>query len=232
LIQTLRHKTSFGLALVREGRIGPFLEALRVLVWSETRGYGLKRDLTVPFAAPVATIPIRVRPATERDIQIMFNVTDPDVPESERADRRDRAIFFRTGVRTCYVAVDDHDTPCFFQAALIAEENAFIQRAWKGSFPSLAPRQVLLENAFTPEAFRGRKIMPAAMARIAEACASDSVSEAITFVDTDNIPSLKGCVRSGFHPYCFRLVTRRFFRQSTVFTPLPADTTIPGVTDR
>ena len=75
------------------------------------------------------------------------------------------------------------------------------------------------ENAYTPPAYRGLGVMPAAMARIAERASDFGARKVMTFVATDNIASLKGCQRAGFHPHLlhqrarfgFGLVTRDRF---------------------
>jgi hypothetical protein len=71
--------------------------------------------------------------------------------------------------------------------------------------------------------------MPAAMARITDLVTNDETREAITFVDLDNIPSLKGCVRSGYVPYCHRKNRWRFFRESAWYDPIPTPIEIPDV---
>ena len=56
-------------------------------------------------------------------------------------------------------------------------------------FPNLEPDEALLENAFTPVAYRGHGIMSAAMALIAERAADIGARNVLTFVGTDNIAS-------------------------------------------
>jgi len=55
------------------------------------------------------------------------------------------------------------------------------------------------------------RIMPAAMARIAEHGRDVGARHVMTFVGTDNIPSLKGCKRSGFAPTLLHTETRYLF---------------------
>ena len=57
-----------------------------------------------------------------------------------------------------------------------------------------------MENAYTPSRYRGLGIMSAAMAQIAERAVDFGASHVITFVDEDNVASLKGCQRAGFNP--------------------------------
>jgi RimJ/RimL family protein N-acetyltransferase len=98
---------------------------------------------------------------------------------------------------------------------------------FKGGFPLLAPDEMLLEGAFTLEAFRGQRIMPEAMSKIAEKGMDFEARRIYTFVGADNIPSLKGCKRSGFIPYSIRTDRWRLFRRSLEFAKLPAGTPYP-----
>jgi RimJ/RimL family protein N-acetyltransferase len=86
------------------------------------------------------------------------------------------------------------------QWLLGVRDNDFIARL--GGFPALEADQALLENAYTPPAFRGLGIMPAAMAAIAEHASELGARYVLTFVDQHNIASLKGCQRAGFSRIC------------------------------
>jgi RimJ/RimL family protein N-acetyltransferase len=101
------------------------------------------------------------------------------------------------------------------------KDNAFI--ASLGGFPQLRSDEALLENAYTPPEYRGLGIMPAAMAEIAEHAVEFSSRYVLTFVQTDNIASLKGCQRAGFTPHLMH--ARRQFGYGLVskdhFEPLP-----------
>lgn len=226
----IRKKARFALFLVREAKFADLVGALRMKLWSATTTYGLRRDLTVPFPAPDAAIPITVRAATQADIDTLFDLDDSTVSDAERALRRDRQVMISQGLPLNYVAVTEDNVPCFFQTVLYAADHDTMRTVWGSLFPRLEPHQVIIDAALTPEAFRGLRIMPAAMARISEAAIRPGITEAITFVDLDNIPSLKGCVRSGYHPYCYRHMRWRLGRNTTTFTSIAADTPIRGVT--
>jgi len=171
---------------------------LRLGAYSRSLRYGLSRDLNVPFEKPNAKIPIEVRLATEDDLrQLLFFESSQSV--DDRLEIAWRRAFAERGAKRCFVAVDQRDNkPCYMQWLFGAKDNPFI--AELGGFPLLKPHEALLENAYTPAQYRGLGIMPAAMARIAEHAADIGASQVITFVDEDNIPSLKGCQRAGFHP--------------------------------
>jgi RimJ/RimL family protein N-acetyltransferase len=78
----------------------------------------------------------------------------------------------------------------------------------------------LLEGAYTPEAYRGKGIMGAAMAEIATRAAEHGARWVITFVDAHNEASLKGCVRAGFIPYLKRHEKFRLFCRRVAFEPI------------
>ena len=110
----------------------------------------------------------------------------------------------------------DRDLPALFGHAGAASELAErLEVAWRrafiekiGGFPPLADGEALLENAYTPPAYRGLGVMAAAMAQIAERARDFGARKVLTFVATDNIASLKGCQRAGFYPHLLHRRTR------------------------
>jgi hypothetical protein len=180
---------------------------------------GLRRDLAVPLAAPAAAIEIRVRPIETRDVAAILDVSDPRLSNEEKWQRVVRRHLLDAGFGTCFVAVTENEKPCYLQWLFTSRDNEKIRSYFSGLFPTLAGDEALLEGAFTPEEFRGKRIMQAAMAQIAEKGASLGARSVITFVGFDNVASLKGCARAGFFPYVRRSQIWRFFRCRTVFGP-------------
>lgn len=186
---------------------------------STSDAIGLRRDLSVPLEAPAAAIDISVRAITERDVPIIFDSSAHGLSGDEKWLRAARRRLFDAGFGTCFVAVTSDDQPCYTQWLFGSRDNDKIRHYFGGVFPKLAEDEALLESAFTPEAFRGKRIMPAAMARIAEKAADIGARSVITFVGVDNIPSLKGCARAGFLPYARCSQNWRLFRCRTAFKP-------------
>jgi hypothetical protein len=62
------------------------------------------------------------------------------------------------------------------------------------------------------------------MAQIAERAAQGGARWVITFVDENNVASVKGCLRAGFTPYVKRLEQFRLFRRRVSFASLPSGT--------
>jgi len=179
---------------------------------------GLRRDLAAPLDVPAAAIAIKVRPIEARDVAAILDVTDPKLSNEEKWQRVVRRHLLDASFGTCFVAVTENDKPCYMQWLFTSRDNDKIRNYFSGLFPELAGDEALLEGAFTPEAFRGKRIMQAAMAQIAEKGASLGARSVITFVGFDNIASLKGCARAGFFPYVRRSQIWRLFRCRTVFS--------------
>ena len=209
--------------LLRQGRMQTAWRGMRAHLHSDTLAYGLRRDLSVSFQSPSAKIPITVRPLAESEIAL-FRDVDLSLSDSEAFDRRSRLPILERREGTCYAAADAQNHICYVQWLFLAKDNPFIASHFSGLFPQLEPDCALLEGALTFSAFRGLGIMQAAMARIAEKASDHGARYAITFVTHDNIPSLKGCKRAGFSPYCERTERRRLLRTNISFSPLPEGT--------
>lgn len=215
------------LFLVQNLKLGGIFQKVKRRFFSETISYCLRRDLTIPFDAPNAKIPITVRPLKESDIPVLLDLDRPELSDQERKERMDRLILLKEGVQTCYVAVDQNDRACYMQWLIGPKENMNLQRLFHGGFPWLQQDEALLEDAFTPESRRGLGIMSCAMAHIAKRGEDIHARYVITFVHDQNIPSLKGCKRSGFVPYKLRREKNILFRRSFTFSMLPEGTPYP-----
>ncbi|NVN53456.1 hypothetical protein HLY00_3804 [Mycolicibacterium hippocampi] len=195
------------------------LEGIRVRLYWRRDAVGLRRDVSVPFAAPPAKIPVTVR-RLRPDDDLAFIAEDPDLPPQEAAERDSRRELLRADIPTCWIAVDSEGTGCYMQWLIEARDNARIQAFWPGLFPELKPGEALLEAAYTGDGHRGKGIMAHAMALIAEQARDLGVQHVITFVSNDNIASLKGCERAGFAPYVNRRESWTLFRPRVRFQPL------------
>jgi GNAT superfamily N-acetyltransferase len=185
---------------------------------SDQLAYGLKRDLDAPHTAPVALIPIHVRPIRDEDIAAVLE-PEESLTLEEKWDRNQRLRLLESGVGNCYVAVTDDDVPCYVQWLFSEADNDFLQSHFNGIFPALDGDTALLEGAYTPTGFRGQRIMSAAMSLIAEQARSVGARHVITFVGADNTASLKGCYRAGFQTYLERNVRWRLLTSSVAFQP-------------
>jgi GNAT superfamily N-acetyltransferase len=136
----------------------------------------------------------------------------------------------KANLSTCYVAVGDNDEPYYVQWLVGSSDNAKVRALFADRFPALKSDEMLLEGAFTLEAWRGKGIMAAAMSQIAAKAVEHDARWVVTFVINDNIPSLKGCKKAGFEPYLTRQDRWRYFRRRSTFSPLPQSQTAQDAT--
>jgi GNAT superfamily N-acetyltransferase len=184
---------------------------------SEWISLGLARDLSVPFPAPAAQIPITVRPMQDEDWATLFDLDAPGISADERELRLHRLELAHERVGSPFVAVTDDGEPCYVQWLFTAAENERMRAFFNDVFPNLGPDEMLLEGAFTPEKHRGKGIMPCAMAQIADEAAVRGARRVVAFVTEDNVPSLKGCAKAGFTPYIRRTVRWAGLRRTIAF---------------
>jgi GNAT superfamily N-acetyltransferase len=196
---------------------------LKLGLYSKLVRYGLSRDLAVAFEKPSAKIPISVRRATDSDLRAVLAIGEKDTL-ADKLEITWRRAFVERGATGGFVAVDErNNAPCYVQWLFGAADNKFVQEL--GWFPLLKRGEALLENAYTPSQYRGLGIMSAAMAMIAEHAPEVGASEVMTFVDQQNIASLKGCQRAGFYPSMLhRRMTLAFgLLKWNEFEPFPKD---------
>jgi RimJ/RimL family protein N-acetyltransferase len=188
----------------------------------------LRRDLELPLEAPRPKIPITVRAAQDGDVAGALAA----MSELSGYDRANRELFLEAGIGTCYLAVSEDGEICYMQWLIGPEHNDLL--AAHTHLPILKRGEALLENAFTPTAFRGRGIMASAMAQIAERGADLGARWVLTVVSEDNVASLKGCARAGFEPYMLKLDRWLLLRHQVRYTTLPpgyAATPAPPATE-
>ncbi len=219
-------------ANVRSGGSQALLREFKKRYKSEWLHYGLARDLSQPFRNPSAKIPIAVRPLRDEDIPRMLGMEATQLSDRGPYVRMHRLNFIEVGIGTCFVGATENDEPCYMQWLIPARDNTKIQKYFRGIFPILEPDEALLEYAFTPERWQGQGIMPAAMAQISEKARDFGARRVITFVDSSNVPALRGCRKAGYVPCLARIDRWRLFRRQFVFQELAYDqqwgTTILG----
>jgi len=206
-------------SLVLAGNLAKAWWALSYRIYSDSTSFGLRRDLTVPFTPPSAKIPLTVRPLAATDDLSALNPR-PGLTANEAFSRLAQRRLLGSGLRTCYVAIAPDGMPCYMQWIIPAAENDRLRGFFGNLYPVLGRDEALLEGAYTPEAYRGKGIMGAAMAQVAERASEVGARWVITFVDTENEASFKGCVRAGFTPYLKRHETFRGFLRRVRFSPI------------
>jgi len=194
--------------MIANGKFKAVLEVGRSRIYSNRTDILLRRDLTKPFKAPAAKIPIHLRELQISDIPKILKTIAERLPA------------IKAGLQTCYVAVTDDDEICYMQWLIASSQNHLRPR---NVGLILQPDEMLLEWAYTFEKFRGLGVMAAAMALISERAALVGAHWALTLVEQNNIASLKGCKNAGYRPYKLRAEQWRVLRLSQEYRMLPPD---------
>ncbi len=118
--------------------------------------YGLRRDLTEPFEAPSAKIPLTIRPLRPSDLPVLLGMDTEQMSERGPYVRMHRLNFSQESIGQCYVAATQSDEPCYMQWLMPGSDNPRIEKYFHGIFPTLAADEALLEYAFTREGLSGQ----------------------------------------------------------------------------
>lgn len=210
-----------GFQLLVNGDFNEFWGQFKRRMYSTTYSLGLRRDITRPVQNPDAEINITIRLLNEDDVIPLLGANEPKKLDSRLL--RSQLNTIHSDISNCFVAVNDDDRAVYMQWLIGPAENQKIQETFDGLFPVLKENEALLESAYMNPSFRGLRIMPAAMSRIAEKADDLGVKWVITFVDIENIPSLKGCKRAGFSPYILRKIEWFCFRRNISYSPISED---------
>ncbi|WP_157471013.1 hypothetical protein [Gracilimonas tropica] len=209
------------LGFMHKGNLGIFFREIRKRWNSTSLTIGLQRDLHDPIIPPEAKIPLNIRKLHAADVEHLMGYgqlkkTDVQLYHHQ-LDTLD--AFFAN----CFVAENIHGEACFMQFLIGPQQNEKIQKHFKGVFPRLGTEEGLLTGAYLNPLYRDLGIMPVAIARIAEKAKYFGAQWVLTFVDKENIDSLKSYHRAGFTPYIMRYDRWFLFRMTTYFEPLDDD---------
>lgn len=206
----MRHLGRTALLMVRRGEAAVLWEQLKLRIHSDRTSLVLRCELEKLPPPPACKIPLTVRKLEERDIPIIVR------------ERPRRLGVLLEDVPTCYVGETEEGHLAYMQWAVLSQNWPRFKPFFSGSlFRPLYPDEVLLEFAYTFEAFRGMGVMGAAMRAIT--AQYQAFRYAYTYVLADNIPSLKGCKNAGYRPYVERREFYRRMRMSEEFSELPLD---------
>ena len=202
--------------IIQRGEGRELIKELVKRTYANDVSYILRRDLKIPLTPhPVAKIPIKVRPIRRDDVPIIV------------AERPRRLPALRADIPTCYVGCTESGAICYTQWLIASEQQQRLKTHFKGQLSPYDRDTVLLEFAYTFEQYRGQGIMADAMAQIAEKGIGLGARWAITYVEHDNVASLKGCARAGFRPYMLRFEKWRGLHLSQSFDLLPEGSLYP-----
>lgn len=191
----------YAIRLARAGGLKVLFQQLWRQIYSKATFIGLERSLDTNGIQVPCQLEYSFYPATEKDME---EVLEKAATESRASAHEliQRKWFYESGFRNCYVArTSDTGELCHMQWIVSPKDEPVMRQGFKKRLPRLKEEEVLLENMYTFEKYRGNRITPSAITRLAELARNNGYKRMITYVRQDNTASLKGCQRAGFKKF-------------------------------
>ena len=186
---------------------------------STSRFIGFQRDPHAPVEIPDVDLKLNIRPIQKSDYAELLNFTH----QTSRHEIKYRLVgkaWLMSGIRTCYVTETEEKTPCHLQWMIGPEENDRLAQFTGGGLPRMRDNDVILENAFTIEAYRRRGIEMWTVKQLLEMAVARGAERAILFIRDTNTVTQKIVQRLGFEPYLEKMDRRFFANRKIPFQPL------------
>ncbi len=205
--------------LAKQGDLAMLGADAKRWIHSDTESLGFRRDYSIPVAQPPEPVlDLRIEPLDQSLADKLFD--EPEVTGQNQLYLQRRRAMWDLGFRGGYVALDQNDQPAYLQFYIPHEQSDLVRRHWGGLFPDFGPDTLLVEGAWVPPAFRGRRVMAQGMYLTSEAAKSaspPSVRFAETYVDVGNRGAKIGCLDAGFEVFQRRTESWRLGRHTFRF---------------
>ena len=205
--------------LLRKRQYSLIIDELGHRVFSTSRFIGFQRDPHTPLEIPAVDLKLNIRPIQKSDYVKLLHFTQ-QTSQYEIKNRLVRKAWLMSGVKTCYVTEIEEKIPCHLQWMIGPEENARLSQFTGGVLPSIGDNEVLLENAFTIEAYRRRGIEIWTVKQLLEKAVAGGARRAILFVRDTNLVTQKIVRGLGFEPYLIKTDLRLLFFRKITFQPI------------
>lgn len=205
--------------LVRKKQYSLILDELRHRAFSKSKFIGFQRDLHTPLEISDVNLKLNIRPIQKSDLAKLLNLTH-QTSKHEIKYRLIGKLWLMSGIKTCYVTETEDKTPCHMQWMIGPEENARLLQFTGGGLPSICDNEVLLENAFTTEAYRRMRIEVWTVKQLLEKAVASGAGRAVLFVRDTNTITQTIVQRLGFVPYLKKTDFRLLFLRKIIFQPI------------
>jgi hypothetical protein len=201
MLNRILKKAHYAFLLLRIGGLIPFLSQMKRQIYSRGTFLGLQKDLNTDNIDVACEVEYSLQLASEEDMEELLERAKYESRESAH-ELIQRKWFYDSGFRNCYIArALDTGELCYMQWMISSAAEPVLLQEFAGKFPVLGEDEVLLENAYTFEKYRGKRVMPSVEVRLAGIARDKGFKRMITYVLEDNVASLKGCERAGFQVF-------------------------------
>jgi hypothetical protein len=211
--------------LLRGGHYRLLAALLRRWVWDDGSAIALAYSLDQPVRARVPRTAMTMRLLEPAEVPL-FTALSPGLAPEEALVRTNARHLLSSPLEPPYVGVTEAG-PVYLQYLLTAEQNETSREVFGGLFPALAPREGLLEFAYTREPYRGTAVMPTGLLLLMEIARDRGLERLVTVVSTEQASFVRFLTAIGFAPYALRHERRRLLRRRIRFEPVAAEPVAP-----
>ncbi len=215
----IKTEISFIPELLRKKQYALIIDEMRHRILSTSRFIGFQRDPHAPLEIPDVDLNLNVRPIQKSDYGTLFHFTD----QTSRQEIKHRLVgraWLRSGIKTCYVTEIEEKIPCHLQWMIGPEENNRLSQFTGDGLPRMSDHDIILENAFTIEAYRRRGIEMWTVKQLLAMAVARGAGRVMLFVRDSNMVTRKLVQRLGFVPYSEKTDRRFLFFRKLTFQPI------------
>lgn len=166
-------------------------------IFSFDHYYVMQRSLSLPIDIQRLRLQVDLQKVNDDEMCQVIEKIDHLDTDSKR-ELISRILFYRNGIKHCYIAKTKDDEIIYLQWLIYPTENDIIKKFYKGVFNPLKDNQVLIENVFTFPKFRGQGLIVHITAKLLEIARDDGYKGAIMYIRKDKIESLSQNMMLGF----------------------------------
>ncbi len=150
------------------------------------------------------TIPLKplrrgysIRKAEPADIE-RLQTSLPGLNVDDRKALITRILFYRRGIKGCFLVNDAYGEPAFIQWLVLPEDNEVLSQQYPGRFPKLKPDDAFIENAFCFPRHRALGWLPEVTQRLMNHAGKKGAKRCLALIRVDNLPALNTFTSLGF----------------------------------
>jgi hypothetical protein len=211
-------------SLILNGHFGLIFRELRRRLYSDGFFLLLYRKISIPGSIPEPEIRVTLRPMKPDDIPRLLDINQKGMKDEDVLERIRLLRILNSGIQECYVAETDQGVPCHISWWINSSQNPIIEEFYGGGILPLAADEVLVEGAFTLEAYQRLGIQRWRRLKFFEKSLDVGATRVINYIRHDNLPSLKSSRSAGYKLFMIRKDKWRLFSRSFIFKPVSEDT--------
>lgn len=191
----------YAMLLLRAAGPKIFLRQLRRQLYSRTTFIGMEKYLETTSVPIPCRLDYALRLASAEDMAEVLQKAKTENSESAH-ELIQRKWFYESGFRNCYVArTVDTGELCFIGWLISAHDNHVVKCGFRHRLPRMKEDEVLGDNAYTFEKYRGHRLMASVVVQLAEMARRNGFKRMIAQVAQDKIAPLKTHERAGFKKF-------------------------------